>query len=58
MNKSKHDTVCHYGTGKQDMATCRMIYIHWPGYYPTEDSYQFALDNLCPNSLYKPITIK
>lgn len=47
--KSDLLTVCKFGTGKQDMKTCRMIYIHWPGYYPTDESYQFALAHLCPN---------
>lgn len=47
--KSKMKTTCCYGSGKQDMAKCPMIYIHWPGYYPTEESYQYALAHLCPN---------
>lgn len=43
-------TICPYGTGMQDMAACKMIYVHWPGYYPTTESFKFALENLCPNS--------
>ena len=43
------DTSCKFGVGEQDMATCRMIYVHFPGYYITEKSYQDALDRLCPN---------
>lgn len=42
-------TICKFGKGTQDMKTCKMIYIHWPGYYPTDESYQYALENLCPN---------
>jgi hypothetical protein len=49
MEKNKHSTICRYGNGRQDMATCKMIYIHWPGYYSTEESYQMALKLLCPN---------
>lgn len=26
-----------------------MIYLHWPGYFPTEESYRVALHLLCPN---------
>lgn len=44
-----HDTRCLYGNGEQDMATCPMIYIHCPGYYPTTSSYHHALKHLCPN---------
>jgi hypothetical protein len=44
------DKKCKYGTGKQETSTCGMIYIHWPGYYPTKESYEYALNNLCPNS--------
>jgi hypothetical protein len=39
---------CKFGTGEQDITTCKMIYIHWPGYYP-DDLYEYALKNLCPN---------
>src|SRR5208337_2320854 len=46
-------TICKFGKGVQDASTCRMIYIHWPGYYPTEESYQAALKLLCPN--YKEV---
>ena len=48
-DKLSYSTICQYGTGQQDMATCRMIYIHWQGYYPTNEAYQFALEHLCPN---------
>jgi hypothetical protein len=41
--------MCLFGSGKQIMSECKMIYIHWPGYYPTEESYFNALINLCPN---------
>ena len=40
---------CKFGSGHQDMETCPMIYIHWPGYYPTDESYLEALQTLCPN---------
>ena len=43
------DTICHFGLGKQDASECMMIYIHWPGYYPTEESYDDAVLRLCPN---------
>jgi hypothetical protein len=46
MNK---DTICKFGQGKQNMASCKMIYIHIIGYYPTKEDYEFALKNLCPN---------
>jgi hypothetical protein len=39
---------CSYGTGMQEIETCRMIYIHWPGYYP-DGLFRYALENLCPN---------
>lgn len=41
-------TTCKYGDGTQDITTCKMIYIHWPGYYPG-DLYLEALKILCPN---------
>lgn len=40
---------CLFGSGKQEMAKCSMIYIHWPGYYPGEANYLWALTSLCPN---------
>ena len=43
------DTTCKFGIGEQDMTTCRMIYVHFPGYYITEKDYQEALERLCPN---------
>lgn len=43
------ETICQYGIGEQDMATCRMIYLHFPGYYITEADYRDALERLCPN---------
>lgn len=46
--KTATRTRCKYGKGLQDMATCRNIYIHWPGYYPGQ-SYYYALKKLCPN---------
>ena len=42
------NTICKFGSGKQDMATCKMIYLHIKGYY-TEESYKEALKLLCPN---------
>ena len=45
----KRGIICKYGLGKQDMTKCKMIYIHWPGYYPTKESYEMALKLLCPN---------
>lgn len=40
---------CLFGSGEQIMGECKMIYIHWPGYYPTDESYCKALIALCPN---------
>jgi|GEM_PF-4214254 hypothetical protein len=40
---------CLYGSGQQEIEECKMIYIHWPGYYPTEEVYRNALKLLCPN---------
>lgn len=40
---------CKYGKGTQDITKCKNIYIHWKGYYPTKESYEYALKNLCPN---------
>ena len=40
---------CQFGTGQQVMSECKMIYIHWPGYFPTEELYEEALKLLCPN---------
>lgn len=45
----KKDKICKFGKGIQDMTLCPMIYIHCGGYYPTKESYQYALKNLCPN---------
>ena len=44
---------CEYGSGKQKIEECKMIYIHIPGYYPTEESYQQALRLLCPNFTFQ-----
>ena len=40
---------CKFAKGEQDITTCPMIYIHWPGYYPTRKLYEQALLLLCPN---------
>ena len=47
------NNICKFGMGKQDMTTCRMIYIHISGYYGTEKEYQEALAQLCPNLCQK-----
>jgi hypothetical protein len=49
MESSQKFERCKFGSGQQVMAECKMIYIHWPGYYPDDESYQFALRYLCPN---------
>ena len=38
------DTICKFGIGEQDMATCRMIYVHFPGYYITKNAYSGNFD--------------
>lgn len=47
--KGNKNNKCLFGSGEQIMSECKMIYIHWRGYYPTPQSYLCALTNLCPN---------
>lgn len=48
---------CKFGTGKTLIKDCLSIYLHWKGYYPTEESFQLTLKLLCPNYV-EPTTIK
>ena len=47
------DLKCKFGSGKQIMSECKMIYVHWPGYYPGEGNYLRALVALCPNMTHE-----